>query len=130
MCLSCSVHTDGVWSHLEKGSRFTTPDDLKGANFEISNVGTESIEILPQDVEIDRRAFETAIHYLRAHGHYSTNPCEIRSSNNRNQSGRLCLASRDQNGDIRCINYIVPILESLGIVKTDGNRPNRTWLVC
>jgi|SRR5271165_1590658 len=130
MCLSCSVHTDGVWSHLARGRRFKTPDNFKGTDFEISNVGNGSIDILPQDVRIERKAFEIAIHYLRTHGHYSTNPCEIHSSNDRNSSGPLCLATRDQNRDTRCVNYILPILESLGIVKTDGNRLNKTWLAC
>ena len=130
MCSSCSVHTDGVWSHLVKGGRLKSPDNLIGADFEISNVHTERIEILPQGIRIERKAFESTIHYLRTHDHYSTSPCEIRSNNDRNLSGPLCLASRNQNRDTRCVNYILPILESLGIVKTDGNRPNKTWLVC
>ncbi len=130
MCLSCEIHIEGVWLHISVGLQFQTPDDLTPANFRISQVESEKIKIEPQGISITREAFVAALHHLRSNYHYSNNPVEIRSNNDRTLAGPLCVASRDGNHNTRCINYILPVLRSLGIVQVDGTRPNRTWLIC
>ena len=132
MCMSCRIDIDDVWLNLSPGQAFKTPDNMKGSHFSVQSTGSEIIMIRTKrggEVPISRQAFENTLHYLRSHNHYLDNPCEIRSNNDRELAGPLCVVSRDGNGNIRCINYILPILESFGIVVTDGKRPNKTWLV-
>jgi len=132
MCMSCKIDTDDVWLNLSPGQGFKTPDNMKGSHFDVKSVDSEGIKIKTKRgslVPIGRQAFENTLHYLRSHDHYSHNPCEIRSNNDRELAGPLCVASRDGNRNVRCINYTLPILESFGIVVTDGKRPNKTWLL-
>ena len=131
MCMSCKIDIDGVWLNLSPGQGFKTPDNMRGSHFAVQSVDSEIIKIKTRRgtlVPIRRQAFENTLHYLRSHDHYLDNPCKIRSSNDRELAGPLCVASRDGNWNIRCINYILPILESSGIVVTDSRRPNKTWL--
>lgn len=132
MCMSCKIDIDDVWLNLSPGQGFKTPDNMKGSNFTVQSKDSEIIKIRTKRgtaVPISRQAFENTLHHLRIHNHYLDNPCEIRSNNDRELAGPLCVASRDGNRNVRCINYILPILESFGIVVTDGKRPNKTWLV-
>lgn len=130
MCQSCTIHIDGVWQHINPYQPFRTPDNLHNAAYEISVKGDDKIHISPQNINIKREAFIKTLHYLRKNHNYSSNPCEIRSNNNPDLAGPLCIASRAANNNVRCINYILPILKSLNIVGLEGSRPNTTWLVC
>lgn len=129
MCNICEQQIEDVWSFMAIGQNFRTPDLQRGNNFHIANVEDNRIAIMPQNVSIYRDAFKRAIHYLRAHEYYADNPCEIRSNNDSNLSGPLCKESREGNENVRCINYILPILRTCGIVEIDGRRPNKTWLL-
>jgi hypothetical protein len=130
--MSCRIDADEIWPELASGQKFRTPDKRRGVDFQVASIAPEHMRIRTIGstfVPIHRQAFENAIHYLKTSNHYSDNPCAIRSNNDRELAGPLCVASRDGNHNVRCINYILPILESFRIVGIDGKRPNKTWLV-
>jgi hypothetical protein len=129
MCNICEQKIEDVWTQIAIGQEFRTPDLLIGKYFQISNVEVNRIIIIPQNLSISRKAFERAIHYLRSHNHSIDNPCEIRSNNDSNLAGPLCIESRNINNNVRCINYILPILKTYGVVGIDGGRPNKTWVI-
>lgn len=129
MCNLCVDVVNGVWGNFPVGRNFRTPDASRGKDFEIAHVEDDRIIIAPQNIIIYREAFVRAIHYLRVHNHDINNPCEVRSNNDYNLAGPLCRASREANQNVRCINYVLPILSILGIVGIDENRPNTTWLI-
>ena len=89
------------------------------------------IKITPQNINISRAAFLAALHYLHEYqrNHGVNTPCPISSNNDQEKAGALCVAARNQNGNTRCINYILPILGVNDLVSIDGSRrPNTTWL--
>ncbi len=129
MCGSCNVRIDDVWLHLAKGQTYRTPDIKQGVPFTIDSVTLTSISISPQNIQIARLSFSDALHYLRANHHTCAKPCAVESSNNPNSSGPLCDAARSKNSNVRCINYILPILQNHGLVGIDGNQPNTTWII-
>jgi len=124
-----------IWhllSQLQINTEFTTPDNALGAAFTIERVSEEEIKIKTQngtEVNISIRAFVEPILYLLQHHHNENNPVHIASDNDTNKSGPLCLAAREKNSNVRCINYILPILQQYEIVGIDGNRPNRCYYV-
>jgi hypothetical protein len=128
MCSSCDVQIDGVWTHLAVGQSYTTPDAIAGVPFTISRLAANSIQISPQGVTVTREAFSDALHYLRANRHDQHNPCEIRSSDDPVLAGSLCSAARSRNANVRCINYVLPVLAALSIVGTGSARPNTAWV--
>lgn len=129
MCNLCVEIVNRIWNNLIVGQMFRTPDLYIGKNYQITAIENNKISIAPQNIKIARESFEKAIHYLKTNEHYVNNPCEIRSNNDRYKAGPLCIASRDANQNVRCINYIVPILQAHRIVEIDSNRPNKTWLI-
>ena len=124
----CEAAINQIWQRLEIGRRYQTPDNTRHAEFEIADINDQRILIAPQNIHINRRAFVATLDFLRSNNHSEDNPCIIRSSNDPEFSGRLCAVSRNENDNVRCINYILPILEEFNVVTTDGNRPNRVWL--
>lgn len=129
MCQLCEKIVSDLWKKLQVGQQFRTPDLYKGKDFIIEEKSNNQIKIQPQNVGISRAAFCAAIHYLRQNNHYMNSPCEIRSSNNTHLAGPLCRAAREQNSNIRCINYILPILQKKVIAGVNPVRPNSTWLL-
>lgn len=129
MCQVCENIINEVWKKISVGQRFRTPDLYKGADFTIKSKDKSSINIFPQNISISKAAFLKTIHYLRIENHDIDNPCEIRSSNDRKISGPLCVTARDENNNVRCINYILPILQKNVIVGINPIRPNTTWLL-
>lgn len=117
-----------IWGNLSSGDTFRTPDDSKGVAFFIARIEPDRIFIRPQGVSIYRNAFVAALDYLRANNNDVKNKCEIRSNNDSEKAGPLCQASRKENKNTRCINYIIPILETYRIVDCSGDRPNKVWL--
>jgi 2-polyprenyl-6-methoxyphenol hydroxylase-like FAD-dependent oxidoreductase len=136
MCNTCTQNINAVFQNLAVGQEFMTPDNQRPANFSISAIGQNSVTILPQNngLIITREAFESALHYLVENNHTVDHVCEIRSNNLRRDAGPLCIAARDQNRNVRCINYILPILAHNNLVGIDGTRSrahprNTTWLL-
>lgn len=129
MCASCEIRIADVWLRLRREQVYRTPDYQNSERFEIDQLAASSIEIAPQNVQIARAAFVDALHYLRENDHHPSNPCEVRSNNDRALAGPLCRAARDQNSNVRCINYILPIFQNHGLVGIDCDQPNKTWLV-
>lgn len=129
MCQTCEKTIADVWRKLDVGQRYRTPDLHRGVDFKIETKSHDSIKIAPQGVVIKKNAFIFAIHYLRSHGHDMNLPCEIRSSTGRNTAGPLCIAARDQNSNVRCINYILPILQRNAVVGVNPVQPNTTRLL-
>jgi len=129
MCQVCEKIINEVWQKILEGQRFRTPDLYKGVDFTIQTKNKDSIRIIPQNVSISKAAFHNSIDYLRDKNHDIDNPCKIRSSSDRNTAGPLCIAARDGNGNIRCINYILPILQKNVVVGINPVRPNTTWLL-
>lgn len=109
-----------------------TPDNAAGVPFAIGDISADPIQIIlnsGDDMSISRASFLAAYKYLRDHNHNSENPVEIRSSNDADSSGPLCSATREHNNDVRCINYIIPILSKFGLVGFSGERPNKCWFL-
>ena len=129
MCTLCEETVTTIWQNLANRQTFRTPDSTKGKGFRITDLGNNSIYITPQKIEISRESFEKTIHYLKTNKHYANNPCEIRSNNDSSIAGPLCRSSREFNHNVRCINYILPILKAHGIVEINGNSPNKAWLL-
>ena len=130
MCITCVGVISGVWARLIGGSSYQTPDSIKPANFQITDIRPDAIHIQPQNIDVLRISFVDALHYLRDNGNTILNPCKIDSNDDPNKSGLLCLAARLNNShNRRCINYILPILKSLGIVGINSSRPNTTWYI-
>jgi len=125
----CEKIINKIWSKLEAGKRYRTPDLYKGKDFYIEEITGRGLNIVPQNISITKEAFLSALHYLIQNEHYFRNQCEIRSSNSRITAGPLCLTSRDDNSNVRCINYILPILQAFQIVGIDPVRPNKTWVI-
>jgi len=129
MCEHCDKRIKKIWPKLPIDKRYRTPDLYKGKDFYIDEKSNQRIKIVPQNISITKSSFLAALHYLFKNQHHFKNPCEIRSSNSRAESGPLCIASRDKNANVRCINYILPILQNFQIVGIDPVRPNKTWLL-
>lgn len=129
MCERCKKIIDKIWPKMQTGRRYRTPDLYKGKDFFIEEKSNQKIKIKPQNVSITKESFLASLHYLIQNEHHFENQCEIRSSNSREEAGALCLVSRDENSNVRCINYILPILQNFQIVGIDPVRPNKTWLI-
>lgn len=129
MCGHCDRTINEIWPKLETGKRYRTPDLYKGKDFYIQEKTTQALKIVPQNISVSKEAFLSALHYLIQNEHNFGNQCEIRSSNSRKTAGPLCLAARDKNSNVRCINYILPILQGFQIVGIDPIPPNKTWLI-
>ncbi len=129
MCQQCEETIADVWSKLQVGQTFKTPDLYRGVDFHISKKDSNKLKISPQEVSINKAAFVAAVHYLRANDHDMDSPCEIRSSNSRSTAGPLCIATRDQINNVRCVTYILPILQKSVVVGVNPVRPNSTWLL-
>lgn len=125
---------NNLWIKLKINDSFRTPDNQNGKQFRIKTRGTHHIVITTNDgngsdVKITQDAFITTLDYLVTHKHRENNKCEIDSNNNPRLSGPLCTTSRQENNNIRCINYILPILKKFNLVDIDGRRKNTTWLI-
>ena len=129
MCISCATHIEDIWLELEEDQDYRTPDHNVGEVFSITEVNENNIRIKSQNIIISKKSFISALHYLRANHHGRTNPCEIRSNNDKKHAGPLCKVAHDENNNVRCINYILPILRNYGLVGISGNQPNSTRLV-
>lgn len=110
------------------GKTYRTPDKFRGKEFVIDKATPHSIFIVPQRISINKEAFLKTVEYLRHNHHTENNPAKILSNNDPKLSGPLCKVSRDMNKNVRCINYIIPILRAKGIVGFNAERPNTTWI--
>jgi hypothetical protein len=129
MCNLCEDIVNAIWQNIATGQTFRTPDSTRSKTYRISGLEDNHIYITPQKIEISRESFEKAIHYLKTNEHYANNPCEIRSNNDSSIAGPLCRASRGFNHNVRCINYVLPILKAHGIVEINGSSANKTWVL-
>lgn len=123
---------DVAIANLAIGSVFVTPDQAIGVPFTITDVTPRHVQIQlnsGNDMDISRQAFLSANDFLHNSGHNSSRPCPIASNNDHGQAGPLCQATRAANDNVRCINYIVPILAQIGAVSFSGARPNTCWYV-
>jgi hypothetical protein len=124
----CNQATEATWNRLAVDQQYQTPDTRSGVDFRIIELVNDHIGIAPQNIVIQRAALFAAVHHLYATNHYAHNPCRVQSNNDPLLSGPLCRVSRDANNNVRCINYILPLLSAGGVVDINGNRPNTTWL--
>lgn len=129
MCVQCEARVSSLWRGLAVGQVFMTPDHINGREFEVSQVNPDSIEIPPQAIAISQAAFVAALAHLFHNAHGIENPCLVGSSNSATDSGPLCTSSRLENNGVRCINYILPVLQRWGVVGIHGGRSNSTWLL-
>ena len=122
----------GVWIQASQRQALSTPDKHVSRQFQVVVADGTRITIQTEGgspIAITREAFVAAVQYLAEHGHDVRNPCEIRSNQLAESAGPLCAVTREQNGGTRVINYIAPILASVGLVAIDSDRPNSVWLV-
>ena len=117
---------------LQEGLQLRTPYNAIGQQFSITQVNQTTITITlasGNPLQISLAAFISAMYYLIRNGHDLTHPVDIASNNNARSSGPLCHVTRMQNNNIRCINYVLPVLESFGYVGISGQRPNSCWYI-
>lgn len=127
-----NVELENAINTLAINQAFTTPDISVGAQFRINKITQAEVRITLRSgniLTINRQAFFEANNFLQANNHDITNPVELGSSNSIIYAGPLCLATRAANNNIRCINYIIPILQFLEAAGFSGNRPNTCWYV-
>lgn len=120
-----------VWPLLSLRRTYQTPDNSVSKAFEVTSSSDGFVVIRTEGgstININRAAFGAALRYLLENGHEAGNPCEIRSNQIATEAGPLCTATRSVNNGTRVINYIAPMLERVGIVATQGTRPNLVWL--
>jgi hypothetical protein len=126
---------DLVWPEISTpGTQLFTPDEMKGAEFTITESNSTQIKIITcsgSPISIDKESFHAALHFLLRNGYTSpSKACEIGASNG--TPGELDRVSR--KGNQRVINYILPILAEAGVVGIDGVRnskhpKNTTWAI-
>ena len=119
-----------LFNNLPKHQGFSTPDNACGSSYAINSIEVDSISIRTKGcsiVNISIDAFIQAVFFLISNNHNVSNKIEIASSNSPSHAGPLCVATRGANNNVRCINYILPILKSIGIVDIDGTQPNKCW---
>jgi hypothetical protein len=122
----------GIWHQASQVRTLFTPDHALGRAFRITRASEADVTIETtggSTIVVTREAIVAVVAYLAGHGHTINNPCEIRSHQHTNEAGALCVVARDQNHGTRVINYIVPILASVGLVAVNSGRPNTVWLL-
>ncbi|MBU0603971.1 MAG: hypothetical protein KKD25_16405 [Gammaproteobacteria bacterium] len=118
-----------IWHHIGDGQHYCGCRDAPGAGFEVRHDDDEqSVLVTPENIRISKKAFVAALQYLVEHDHDHHEPCPVRSNSHPLRAGPLCRATRDANANVRCIDYILPILASRRIVHLDDGPPARTWL--
>jgi hypothetical protein len=125
-------HIEEAINDLEIGFEYVTPDNARGVPFSIDAVTADQIRITlnsGNSLVISRLAFFAANDFLHNNSHDVNHPALIGSSNEAEESGLLCAATRAMNNGIRCINYIVPILRQFGVIGFSGIKPNTCWYV-
>jgi hypothetical protein len=78
-----------------------------------------------------KAALESALKYLHQHAHDAANPCIIKSNNDPEVAGPICLATRVHLSGTygpRNVTYVLPILQALGVVEINTKRPASVWL--
>lgn len=128
------ILTSYTFLTLQVGISLRTPDRIKSSSFTVKRTTNNSIIIQTKTtksspIPIKRCAFLETLKYLLQNGHSKFKKIKIQSSNDPKKSGHLCEISRKANNNTRCINYILPILEHLGFIGIDGNKPNKTWYI-
>ena len=107
-----------------------SPDNKVGVPFSISAVDPAHITInlnSGNQLQITTHTFSTAMFYLIRNDHNINHPINLESNDTPNLSGPLCLATRLANNNIRCINYIAPILAHFQFIGVSGARLNSCW---
>ena len=135
MSILAKNRVNQVWSQITQPRTLCTPSRKKPFSVVKSTPNDITIEVGSQGesrLVITRDQFESTIDYLNQNGHGLGMPCRLDSSNSPDKAGPLCLACRTKSASgygPRVITYILPILESVGVVGIDGKAPASTWLV-
>jgi hypothetical protein len=128
----CDSHSeatiDAIWHLIGDGQRYAT-HDAPDTDFEILHEADRpAVRIVPHDIRIARAAFVVALQFLIENGHDRLSPCEVESDDDLRRTGLLCRATRDANGGVRCIDYILPVLARHRIVATEVAAFRTVWL--
>ena len=118
------------FSDLKIETRLRTPDIASDKWFSITEIDLDKIKITLNSgspFNISKESFYKVMLYLIQNNHNYENSITINSDNNHQLAGPLCIAARKDNNNIRCINYILPILKEFGFVEILGTRPNTCW---
>lgn len=113
---------DGIWNNIYancQGVELKTPAEQSA--FKVAEVQQDKVVIIlgsNNQMNIDRVAFEGALHYLLKHAQHEGAKCEIRSADRYEDAGPLCQAARNANG-ARASTYVLPILKQMGLVGID-----------
>jgi len=118
-----------------EGETFATPDRRRSRPFRLDTVDMErpGIQVSPLEnqssgpVWIRADAVNRCLTFLQ--GHVAPgDPIPIQAS--QNNPGPLARFTRRGNGGVRCLHYLLPILQRCGLVVIDGDtRPNTVSLV-
>lgn len=129
ICESHSEATiDAIWHLIGDGQRYA-PHGVSDIDFEILHeTDRPFVRIVPHDIRIARAAFVVALQFLIENGHDRLSPCEVVSDEDLRRTGLLCRATRDANGGVRCIDYILPILARRRIVAIEVAACRTAWL--
>jgi hypothetical protein len=131
----CTIIEEAISSKLQGllvGLNLRTPDNAVGVPFSVIANNVDNVEVQlnsGNSMNICHSALFTTMLFLIRNGHDLLHPVNIESNDNPVLSGPLCTASRLQNNNIRCINYVLPILSHFGYVGISGTRPNSCWYI-
>ncbi len=110
------------------GAVYKTPDNNSGSQYTIIENNQQILKIETKNgsiLSIPWNKFQKVIDVLIQHGF--GNFVEIGSNNQATERSSLSLEVEPRG--TRHINYILPILEKIGFVEIDGNRPNKVKLI-
>lgn len=120
------------WQKITAGVFEPTPDESRASTFIVEAIDGTGLTILANmnaPIRIGRDAFIEVISILLQSGATTeANSLRIGSSNNASNSLGLCLDTKALCGGTRVINYIVPLLSRMGLVRIGHQRPNTVWL--
>jgi len=116
------------------GTTLSTPDRRRSRPFRVDAVDPErgAIQITPQGngdaapVWLRAEAVNRCLYFLETH---VADDEVIAIQASQNHPGPLARFTRKGNGGVRCLPYLLPILEAVGLVAIDGDaRPNTVRL--
>jgi len=114
------------WTTFPDRQRLPLPS--QSGFFDVTKRDSNTMDVTTagdNSIKVPRAAFVGALDYLIKEGHVEGNPCEVR--NKYDNPGPLAQAAA-VNGT-QTIQYVLPILQAMGLVAVNSNKPNTTWLV-
>ena len=129
--MNASDIVDKNWDKLVVGLYDFTPDEVRASTFTVERIDQNEVTVLANlnsPISIPKSTFVYVVQVLQDRNSKERNPLRIGSSNDNVNSLELCLGAKAHCNGTRAINYIVPLLQRMGIVGIGHARPNTVWL--